>query len=31
MSRVGKYPVIVPDGVTVSVNNNVVNVKGNLS
>ena len=30
MSRVGKYPVIVPNGVTVTVNNNVVTAKGKL-
>ena len=30
MSRIGKYPVIVPDGVTVTVNNNVVTAKGKL-
>jgi len=30
MSRVGKYPVIIPEGVTASVNGNVVNVKGKL-
>ena len=30
MSRVGKYPVIVPNGVTVAVNNNVVTAKGKL-
>jgi len=28
MSRVGKYPVIVPDGVSVTVNNGNVSVKG---
>lgn len=28
MSRIGKAPVAVPNGVTVSVNNNVVTVKG---
>jgi len=28
MSRVGKYPVIVPDGVSVTVNNGSVSVKG---
>jgi len=28
MSRVGKYPVIVPDGVNVTVNNGNVSVKG---
>ena len=30
MSRVGKYPVIIPNGVTVSVDNNVVTAKGKL-
>ena len=30
MSRVGKYPVIVPEGVNVSIDGNVVNVKGKL-
>ena len=30
MSRVGKYPVIIPEGVNASVNGNVVNVKGKL-
>lgn len=30
MSRVGKYPVIIPEGVTASVNGNVVNIKGKL-
>ena len=30
MSRVGKYPVIIPEGVSASVNGNVVNVKGKL-
>lgn len=30
MSRIGKKPVAVPAGVTVSVNNGVVNVKGKL-
>ena len=30
MSRVGKYPVIVPNGVTVTINNNVVTAKGKL-
>ena len=30
MSRVGKYPVIIPNGVTVVVNNNVVTAKGKL-
>ena len=28
MSRVGKYPVIIPDGVNVTVNNGNVSVKG---
>ena len=28
MSRIGKLPIIIPAGVTVTVNNNVVNVKG---
>lgn len=30
MSRIGKYPVIVPNGVTVTVENNVVTAKGKL-
>ena len=30
MSRVGKYPVIIPAGVTVSINNNTVIAKGKL-
>ena len=30
MSRIGKYPVVIPEGVTASVNGNVVNVKGKL-
>lgn len=30
MSRVGKYPVIVPAGVDVAINGNVVTVKGKL-
>ena len=30
MSRIGKYPVIIPDGVTVTVENNVVTAKGKL-
>lgn len=30
MSRIGKYPVIVPNGVTVSIDNNVVTAKGKL-
>lgn len=30
MSRVGKYPVIVPEGVTVSIDNNSVKAKGKL-
>ena len=30
MSRVGKYPVIVPNGVTVTINSNVVTAKGKL-
>ena len=30
MSRVGKYPVIIPEGVSASINGNVVNVKGKL-
>ena len=30
MSRVGKYPVIIPNGVTVTINGNVVHVKGKL-
>lgn len=28
MSRIGKLPIIIPAGVTVTLNNNVVNVKG---
>ena len=28
MSRIGKYPVIVPEGVTVTINGNVVTAKG---
>ena len=28
MSRIGKLPIAIPDGVTVEVNNNVVTVKG---
>jgi large subunit ribosomal protein L6 len=30
MSRVGKYPVVLPEGVTASINGNVVHVKGKL-
>ena len=30
MSRVGKYPVVIPEGVNVAVNGNVVTVKGKL-
>jgi len=30
MSRIGKSPVTIPDGVTVEVNNNVITVKGKL-
>ena len=30
MSRVGKYPVIIPEGVNVAVNGNVVTAKGKL-
>ena len=30
MSRIGKYPVVIPAGVTVEVNENVVTVKGKL-
>lgn len=30
MSRIGKKPVVIPSGVTVSVNNGVVSVKGKL-
>ena len=30
MSRVGKYPVTVPSGVTVELNGNVVTAKGKL-
>ena len=30
MSRIGKYPVIIPNGVTVTVENNVVIAKGKL-
>lgn len=30
MSRIGKYPVIVPAGVTVTISNGVVTVKGKL-
>ena len=31
MSRIGKYPVVIPEGVTASVNGNVVNVKGKIN
>jgi len=30
MSRVGKYPVVIPAGVTVAVNGNVITAKGKL-
>ena len=30
MSRIGNNPIAIPDGITVEVNNNVVNVKGKL-
>ncbi len=30
MSRIGKYPVIIPEGVNAAINGNVVNVKGKL-
>ena len=30
MSRVGKYPVGIPDGVTVSIADNVVTAKGKV-
>lgn len=30
MSRIGKYPVIIPEGVTVSINEDVVSAKGKL-
>jgi large subunit ribosomal protein L6 len=30
MSRVGKYPVVVPAGVELSINNNTVTAKGKL-
>ncbi len=30
MSRIGNNPIAIPEGVTVEVNNNVVNVKGKL-
>ncbi len=30
MSRIGKYPVIIPEGVTVTVDNSVVTAKGKL-
>ena len=30
MSRIGNSPIIVPDGVTIDFNNNVINVKGKL-
>ena len=30
MSRIGKYPVVIPEGVNASVNGNVVNIKGKL-
>ena len=30
MSRIGKYPVVVPAGVELTINNNVVTVKGKL-
>ena len=28
MSRIGKKPIVIPAGVTVTVDNNTVNVKG---
>src|SRR5574344_596071 len=30
MSRIGKYPVVIPNGVTVTIENNVVTAKGKL-
>ena len=30
MSRIGKNPVVIPEGVTVDINNDVITVKGNL-
>ncbi len=30
MSRIGKYPVIVPEGVTVAINGNLITAKGKL-
>ena len=30
MSRIGNNPIIIPDGVTINFNNNVINVKGKL-
>lgn len=30
MSRIGNSPVTIPDGVTVSLNDNVITVKGKL-
>ncbi len=30
MSRIGKYPVVIPEGVNASLNGNVINVKGKL-
>lgn len=30
MSRIGKNPVVIPEGVTVDVNDDVISVKGNL-
>ena len=30
MSRVGKYPVVIPAGVTVTINGDTVNAKGKL-
>jgi large subunit ribosomal protein L6 len=30
MSRIGKYPVIIPEGVTVVINDNIVTAKGKL-
>ena len=30
MSRIGKYPVVIPEGVNASLNGNVINIKGKL-